>query len=41
MASIIYTLTGEAPMPATYCFLLVVEALASSARMDVESRDIS
>jgi isocitrate dehydrogenase len=41
MATIIYTLTDEAPMLATYSFLPVVEAFASSAGVDVETRDIS
>lgn len=38
---IIYTLTDEAPMLATYSFLPVIEAFASSAGVDVETRDIS
>ncbi len=41
MATIIYTLTDEAPMLATYSFLPVVAAFASSAGVDVETRDIS
>src|SRR6478672_1934825 len=41
MATIIYTLTDEAPMLATYSFLPVVQAFASSAGVDVETRDIS
>ena len=35
MATIIYTLTDEAPMLATYSFLPVVQAFASSAGVDV------
>ncbi|MGL5863266.1 MAG: NADP-dependent isocitrate dehydrogenase, partial [Phycicoccus sp.] len=41
MATIIYTLTDEAPMLATYSFLPVVQAFAHSAGVDVETRDIS
>ncbi len=41
MATIIYTLTDEAPMLATYSLLPVVQAFASSAGVDVETRDIS
>ena len=41
MATIIYTLTDEAPMLATYSFLPVVQTFASSAGVDVETRDIS
>jgi isocitrate dehydrogenase len=41
MAKIIYTLTDEAPMLATYSFLPVVEAFAGAAGVDVETRDIS
>ncbi len=41
MAKIIYTLTDEAPMLATYSFLPVIEAFASTAGVDVETRDIS
>ncbi len=41
MATIIYTLTDEAPMLATYSFLPVVSAFASSAGVDVQTRDIS
>ena len=41
MAKIIYTLTDEAPMLATYSFLPVVEAFAKAAGVDVETRDIS
>src|SRR4051812_32147074 len=38
---IIYTHTDEAPMLATYSFLPVVAAYASTAGVDVETRDIS
>ncbi len=41
MGTIIYTLTDEAPMLATYSFLPVVQAFASSAGVDVQTRDIS
>ena len=39
--TIIYTLTDEAPALATYSFLPVVRAYASTAGVDVETRDIS
>ncbi|AWB93281.1 NADP-dependent isocitrate dehydrogenase [Aeromicrobium chenweiae] len=41
MATIIYTHTDEAPLLATYSFLPVVEAYASTAGVEVETRDIS
>ena len=41
MAKIIYTLTDEAPMLATYSFLPVVQAFAGAAGVEVETRDIS
>ena len=41
MAKIIYTKTDEAPLLATYSFLPVVQAYASAAGVDVETRDIS
>lgn len=41
MATIIYTLTDEAPLLATYSFLPVIEAFAAPAGVDVETRDIS
>src|SRR5690349_20520946 len=41
MATIIYTKTDEAPLLATYSFLPVIEAYASTAGVDVETRDIS
>ncbi|GAB2891278.1 NADP-dependent isocitrate dehydrogenase [Neomicrococcus lactis] len=41
MAKIIYTHTDEAPMLATYSFLPIVEAFASAAGVEVETRDIS
>ncbi|BCW62205.1 NADP-dependent isocitrate dehydrogenase [Arthrobacter sp. StoSoilB22] len=41
MAKIIYTHTDEAPMLATYSFLPIVEAYASTAGVEVETRDIS
>ncbi len=37
MATIFYTLTDEAPMLATYSFLPVVQAFASTAGVDVET----
>ncbi|RII09337.1 Isocitrate dehydrogenase [NADP] [Streptomyces sp. YIM 130001] len=40
-STIIYTHTDEAPALATYSFLPVVEAYASTAGVGVESRDIS
>ncbi|NLU67785.1 NADP-dependent isocitrate dehydrogenase [Streptomyces sp. HNM0574] len=40
-STIIYTQTDEAPALATYSFLPVVKAYASTAGVDVESRDIS
>src|SRR6187200_248876 len=41
MAKIIYTHTDEAPMLATYSFLPIVETFASTAGVEVETRDIS
>ncbi|NNM46508.1 NADP-dependent isocitrate dehydrogenase [Knoellia koreensis] len=41
MAKIIYTITDEAPMLATYSFLPVIESFAGTAGVDVETRDIS
>lgn len=41
MAKIIYTLTDEAPLLATYSFLPVIQAFASAAGVEVETRDIS
>ncbi|MCL4103803.1 UNVERIFIED_CONTAM: hypothetical protein GTU68_029120 [Idotea baltica] len=41
MAKIIYTKTDEAPALATYSFLPIVEAFASSAGVSMETRDIS
>ncbi len=41
MATIIYTHTDEAPMLATYSFLPIIEAYASTAGVEVETRDIS
>jgi len=40
-ASIIYTLTDEAPLLATYSFLPIISAYASTAGVAVETRDIS
>ncbi|GAB3657498.1 NADP-dependent isocitrate dehydrogenase [Streptomyces sparsus] len=40
-STIIYTQTDEAPALATYSFLPVIEAYASTAGVSVESRDIS
>ena len=39
--AIIYTRTDEAPLLATYSFLPVVSAFASTAGVDVQTRDIS
>ncbi|RLY94538.1 NADP-dependent isocitrate dehydrogenase [Kocuria tytonicola] len=41
MPKIIYTETDEAPMLATYSFKPMVEAFASTAGVEVETRDIS
>ncbi|MDO5499941.1 MAG: NADP-dependent isocitrate dehydrogenase [Propionibacteriaceae bacterium] len=41
MPKIIYTLTDEAPMLATYSFKPIVEAFAATAGVDVDTRDIS
>jgi isocitrate dehydrogenase len=41
MAKIIYTLTDEAPLLATYSFLPIIEAYAKTAGVEVETRDIS
>ena len=41
MSKIIYTLTDEAPMLATYSFLPMVQAFTKAAGVDVETRDIS
>jgi isocitrate dehydrogenase len=40
-STIIYTLTDEAPMLATYSFLPIVQAYAGQAGVEVETRDIS
>ncbi|MDY4280152.1 MAG: NADP-dependent isocitrate dehydrogenase [[Pasteurella] mairii] len=40
-AKIIYTLTDEAPMLATYSFLPIVQAFTSAADIEVETKDIS
>src|SRR5690554_2914097 len=41
MSNIIYTLTDEAPMLATYSLLPIVQAFTRSAGIDVQTRDIS
>ena len=41
MSKIIYTLTDEAPMLATYSLLPIVKAFTSTADIEVETRDIS
>ncbi|CAG7845158.1 Isocitrate dehydrogenase [NADP] [Pseudoclavibacter triregionum] len=41
MAKIIYTNTDEAPMLATHSFLPIVQAFASRADIELETRDIS
>jgi isocitrate dehydrogenase len=41
MSTIIYTHTDEAPLLATYSFLPIVQAYASKAGVEVETRDIS
>ena len=40
-SKIIYTHTDEAPLLATYSFLPIISAYASTAGVDVETRDIS
>ncbi|MFV0309716.1 MAG: NADP-dependent isocitrate dehydrogenase, partial [Desertimonas sp.] len=40
-APIIYTLTDEAPLLATYSFLPIIQAFADAADVPIESRDIS
>lgn len=40
-SKIIYTLTDEAPMLATYSFLPIVQAFTKAASVEVETRDIS
>ncbi len=40
-SKIIYTHTDEAPMLATYSFLPIIQAFASTAGVEVETRDIS
>lgn len=37
-AKIIYTLTDEAPMLATYSFLPIVQAFTSAADIEVETK---
>ena len=41
MAKIIYTLTDEAPLLATYSFLPIIDAFTDTAGVEVETRDIS
>jgi isocitrate dehydrogenase len=40
-SKIIYTLTDEAPLLATYSFLPIISAYAATAGVDLETRDIS
>ena len=40
-SKIIYTLTDEAPMLATYSFLPIVKAFTAPAGIEMETRDIS
>ena len=40
-STIIYTKTDEAPALATFSFLPIVQAFASSANLNIETRDIS
>jgi len=40
-SKIIYTITDEAPMLATFSLLPIIESFAATANIDVESRDIS
>ena len=39
--NIIYTITDEAPMLATYSFLPIIQAFSSVAGVEIETRDIS
>ena len=39
--NIIYTITDEAPMLATYSFLPIIQAFSSAAGVKIETRDIS
>ncbi|WP_040282115.1 NADP-dependent isocitrate dehydrogenase [Tessaracoccus massiliensis] len=41
MGKIIYTLTDEAPLLATFSFLPIINAFAGQAGVDIETRDIS
>jgi isocitrate dehydrogenase len=41
MSKILYTITDEAPMLATYSFLPIVQAFTKAANVTVETRDIS
>jgi isocitrate dehydrogenase len=41
MAKIIYTITDEAPMLATYSFLPIVKAFTASSGVEIETKDIS
>ena len=41
MGKIIYTLTDEAPLLATHSLLPIIQAYASRADVEVETRDIS
>jgi isocitrate dehydrogenase len=41
MATIIYTRTDEAPLLATYSFLPIIQAYASTAGIEIQTRDIS
>ncbi|HRH94581.1 MAG TPA: NADP-dependent isocitrate dehydrogenase, partial [Prosthecobacter sp.] len=38
---IIYTLTDEAPLLATFSFLPIVQAFTKSSGIEIETRDIS
>lgn len=40
-SKIIYTLTDEAPLLATYSFLPIVKAFTKKAGIEIETRDIS
>ena len=41
MAKIIYTITDEAPMLATYSFLPIVKAFTATSGIKIETKDIS
>ena len=40
-SKIVYTLTDEAPLLATYSFLPIVQAFTATAGIEMETKDIS